>query len=273
MNWLDKLEKRLGRFAVRGLMTYIVGITGIVYALSYFDNEGIVISRLMLIPELALRGEVWRLVTYIFIPPETTVIWILFVLYFYYMIGSALENEWGSFRFNVFYFTGMVGTTIASFLTGYSGTALYLNLSLFLAFAKMFPNYELLIFFVLPVKVKYLAMIDWAFIGFAVVSGDMPTRIVALVSIMNYFLFFGKDIFNKSRNNRQVYYNRRKFRSEIPRDFTYHRCAVCGKTEKDDPKMDFRYCPECEGDYEYCMDHVRNHEHVKKQIEYKGMGQ
>jgi len=264
LNWLDILERRLGRFAIKNLMTYIVGITGIVFALSYFDREGLLIGKLILIPELVFRGEIWRLVTYIFIPPDTTILWILFVLYFYYMVGSALEHEWGSFKFNIFYFTGMIGTTIAAFITGYGATSLYLNLSLFLAFARIFPDYELFIFFVIPVKVKYLAMLNWAFIAYTVVIGNTSMRLTAIVSIINYFLFFGRDIFNYTKNNRQVYTNRRRFRSEIPRDFTFHRCTVCGKTEKDDPNMDFRYCPECEGDYEYCMDHVRNHEHVKK---------
>ena len=264
MNWLDKLERRLGRFAIKGLMAYIVGITGIVYALSYFDNSRAVIGKLMLIPQLVLRGEVWRLVTYIFIPPNASIMWILFTLYFYYMVGNALEHEWGSFKFNIFYLTGMIGTTIAAFITGYGATSLYLNLSLFLAFAKIYPNYELLLFFVIPVKVKYLAMVNWAFIIFTILAGDMSTRLIAIVSIINYFLFFSREILAGNKNRRQVYNNRRRFKTELPRNFTIHRCTTCGKTEKDDPNMDFRYCPECEGDYEYCMDHVRNHEHVKR---------
>lgn len=264
LNWFDKLERKFGKYAVKNLMAYIVAITGIVYALSYFDRRGFVIGKLMLIPELVLRGEVWRLITYIFIPPNTSIIWILFVLYFYYMVGSTLENEWGSFKFNIFYLTGMIGTTAAAFITGYGATSLYLNLSLFLAFAKIYPDYEMLLFFVIPVKMKYLAMLNWAFIIFTVLTGNMSTRLIAIVSIMNYFLFFGRDIFTSTKSNRQVYNNRRRFQSEIPRNFTFHKCTVCGKTEKDDPDMDFRYCPECEGDYEYCMDHVRNHEHVKK---------
>lgn len=261
--WIDKLERKLGRFAIRNLMAYIVGITGIVYALSYFDRSGFVIGKLMLIPQLVFRGEVWRLITYIFIPPASSPIWILFVLYFYYMIGTTLEHEWGSFKFNLFYLMGMMGTTAAAFITGFGATALYLNLSLFLAFARIYPDYELLLFFVLPVKIKYLAMLDWVFIAFTVLFGDMSSKLVAVVSILNYFLFFGREIISNSKSNRQVYNNRKRFRAELPRDFTIHRCTVCGKTEKSDPNMDFRYCPECEGDYEYCMDHVRDHEHIK----------
>jgi len=263
LSWLDRLERRFGRFAIRNLMAYIVGLTGIVYALSYFDTTGFLISKLMLVPNLVLKGEVWRLVTYIFIPPSASLIWILFVLYFYYMIGSALEHEWGSFRFNVYYFAGMLGTTIAAFITGYGATATYLNLSLFLAFAKLYPDHELLLFFILPVKIKYLAYINWAFIIITVLFGDIGSKVVAVVSIINYFLFFGKDILTNTKNNRQAYNNRRRFISELPKDFTIHRCTICGKTEKSDPDMDFRYCPECDGDYEYCMDHVRNHAHIK----------
>jgi len=264
LNWLDKLERKLGKFAIRNLMAYIVGITGIVFALSYYDKSGFVINKLMLIPALVLKGEVWRLITYIFIPPSLSLIWILFTLYFYYMVGNALEHEWGSFRFNIFYLIGMIGTTIAAFITGYGATSLYLNLSLFLAFAKIYPDYELLMFFIIPVKMKYLAMLEWVFIAFTVITGDMSTRIIAVVSILNYFLFFGRDILERSKSGRQTYNNRRRFQSELPRNFTIHKCTICGKTERDDPNMDFRYCPECEGDYEYCMEHVRNHEHVKK---------
>ncbi|HWQ30872.1 MAG TPA: hypothetical protein VN549_07765, partial [Negativicutes bacterium] len=245
--WIDKLERKYGRFAIKNLMAYIVGITGIVYALSYFDRSGFITGKLMLVPQLVLRGEVWRLVTYIFIPPATSLIWIMFVLYFYYMVGSSLEHEWGSFKFNVFYFTGMLGTTIAAFITGYGATSLYLNLSLFLAFAKIYPDYQLLLFFVIPVRIKYLAMLDWAFIIFTVVFGDIYSKIVAVVSILNYFLFFGKDAISTAKINRQVHNNRKRFNAELPRDFTIHKCTICGKTEKDDPKMDFRYCPECEG--------------------------
>lgn len=263
MNWLDRLERRFGKFAIRGLMSYIVGLTGIVYALSYFDRSGFLIGKLMLIPEFVMRGEVWRLVTYIFIPPNTAIIWILFTLYFYYMVGSALEHEWGSFRFNVYYFVGMLGTTIAAFITGYGATSLYLNLSLFLAFARIYPDFELLLFLVIPVKIKYLALLDWIYYAITVLFGDMGSRVVATVSIINYFLFFGRDIITASKTSRQAYQNRRRFKAELPRDFTIHRCTICGKTEKDDPDMDFRYCPECDGDYEYCMDHVRNHAHIK----------
>jgi len=244
-------------------MTYIVSLNLAVYLIGFIDTRGLIESKLLLIPDLVTRGEIWRLITYIFIPPSASMLWIVFVLYFYYMVGNSLENEWGSFRFNLYYLIGMAGTTIGAFITGIGATAVYLNLSLFLAFAYLFPNFELLLFFILPVKVKYLAWLNWAFLVYTVLFSSMPFKAAAVASVLNYFVFFGKDIFTRSRTNRQVYYNRKSFRAEMPKDFTIHRCTVCGKTEKSDPKMDFRYCSKCQGDYEYCMDHLFTHNHVK----------
>jgi len=264
MRWFDKLERKFGNIAIKGLMGYIVGLNAFVYLLTNFlDTTGTYTAKLMLIPELVLRGEVWRLFTYIFIPPEASWVFILFVLYFYYMVGNGLEREWGSFRFNIYYFIGMVGTTIAAFLTGGGTTAVYLNLSLFLAFARIYPDFQLLIFFILPVKMKYLAWLNWAFIAYTVVFEPVPFKVAALVSIINYFVFFGKDIVTRTNTGRQVYYNRKRFNANLPKMAYIHKCKICGITEKDNPQMDFRYCADCEGNHEYCMKHLETHEHVK----------
>lgn len=264
MSLLDRLERKFGRFAIRGLMGYIVGLNAFVFLLTFLDNTGEYIMKLVLIPPLVLQGEVWRLITYIFIPPTYDLLWVVFTLYFYYMIGNSLEHEWGSFKFNIFYLVGMIGTTAAAFITNGGATALYLNLSLFLAFARLFPNYQLLIFFVLPVKVKYLAWLDWAFFAYTVIFQPLPFKIIAVVSIINYFLFFGKDIVFGFKNRGRAYYNKQKYNARLPRNLTVHRCTVCGKTEKDDPGLEFRYCVDCEGNYEYCMEHLATHEHVRE---------
>jgi hypothetical protein len=264
MKWLYKLERVLGRFAIRNLMKYIVILNAVTFALIYLDPTGIVYSKMVLIPQLVLRGEIWRVITFIAIPPSLSLMWVFFTLYFYYMVGGALENEWGTVRFNVYYFLGILGTIAVSFIFGIPVTPIYINLSLFLAFARIYPNYELLIFFILPVKIKYLAMLEWVFIIFTILTGSMPSKLTAIVSILNYFIFFGGEILAGAKSNRQVHHNRQRFRADIPKDFTYHKCTVCGKTEKDDPKLEFRYCDQCEGDYEYCMEHVRNHEHIVK---------
>lgn len=271
MNWIDKLERKFGRFAIRGLITYIVAINAVVFALIYITGSYKIISLLTLNPDLILRGQIWRLVTYIFIPPQTSIFWIIFALYFSYMVGTALEQEWGSFRFNLYYLMGMLGTTIAAFISGGSVSGVYLNLSLFLAFARIYPDFELLLFFILPVKVKYLAWFEWIYVGFTVISQPIPYKLAALASIINYFIFFGGDIVRRTKINRQSYYNRKRFKSKIPTKTYIHKCTICGITEKDNPDMEFRYCSKCEGDYEYCMDHLHNHEHKTKVIDFESM--
>ncbi len=263
--WLDKLERRFGRYAIKNLMTYIVALNALTFLLMRVDPSGNFIWKIVLDPRLVLKGQVWRVVTYIFIPPDASILGI-FALYFYYLVGSALENEWGSFRFNVYYFTGMLLTTASSFLTGQIATPTYLNMSLFLAFARIYPDFQLLLFFILPVKIKYLAWLNWGYLAFTILNWSIPLqyKIFAVVSIVNYMIFFGKDIVISLKSGRRAYYNRQRFRSEMPREIIIHRCTICGITEKDNPRMEFRYCMDCEGDYEYCMEHLYTHEHVKE---------
>lgn len=284
MSFLDKLQRKFGRYAIRGLMKYIVIINFVVFLLSYIIPNINIQYKLALIPGLVMKGEVWRLITFLFIPPSQSIIWILFVLYFYYMIGNGLEQVWGSFKFNVYYFIGVIGAIAASFITGYTSTPEYLNLSLFLAFAYIYPDYEVLVFFVLPVKMRYLAILDAIFLAFTFITGDIMVKLLVIASVINFFLFFGREMFSHLRMKRKLNKRRSSFKrempkrpmakrtmakkgsrfnGEIPRIGTRHRCCVCGITENDDPDMDFRYCTSCEGDYEYCMNHLNNHEHKK----------
>ena len=142
MNILNKLERKFGRYAIKQLIVYIVGINALIYMLRIGMPQSDAISKLLLDPHLIMQGEVWRLITWVFIPPSASLLWIFFILYFYYMIGTGLEHEWGSFRFNIYYFTGVAATAIAAFITGQGATALYLNLSLFLAFAYIYPDFR-----------------------------------------------------------------------------------------------------------------------------------
>lgn len=264
MNWLNSLEKRFGRFGIRNLMLYIVGLNAVVFFLNMLDpTHSEFLYKLYLIPERVFQGEVWRLVTYIFIPPTFQPFWLIFALYFYYMIGTNLEHEWGTFKFNLFYLLGMVGTTVATLLTGGIGTPDYLNLTLFLAFAFVYPDYQLLIFFILPVKVKYLALLDVILLAYSFFAVGLTGKVAIVVSLLNFLLFFGKDILIRIRTGRRVQHNRRSFEARIPKDIVIHRCKVCGRTEKDDKDLEFRYCVDCEGDHEYCMEHLHSHEHVK----------
>ena len=268
---LDKLEKRIGKFCIRNLMIYIIAMNAVVFLMAYLFPELNIVSRLALVPELVLKGEVWRLVTFLFIPMSFHPFWIIFTLYFYYMIGTSLEHEWGAFKFNVYYFIGVLGTIAGAFLGG-RGTSTFLNLSLIFAFAYLFPNYQIMIFFFFPVKIKYLALFYAAGLVFTFALMPIVGLITVLGSAVNFILFFWKDIYYRIRFNRKAYMNQKEFKEKIPKIHVMHRCTICGITDVEDRKMDFRYCVDCEGDYEYCMDHLYNHEHVKADTPADGNG-
>lgn len=264
MSFLDKLERKFGRIAINNLMKYIVMITSILFAITYITRNYYFLSLFELNPHLIMKGQVWRLITFIFIPSSMSPISFIITMYFYYMIGNGLEEEWGSFRFNVYYILGMIGTILAGFIANDLVSATYLNLSLFLAFARIYPDFQILLFFILPIKIRYLAIFNWIFIGYTFAVGNMSLKLAAIASIVNYLIFFGKEIYTGVRNNKRVYDRRKEFKSKMPKIEYYHKCSICGITEKDNPDMDFRYCSTCEGNYEYCMDHLKSHEHVVK---------
>lgn len=262
MKWIATIEKKFGHLAIKRLMYYIIISNAIVLFLFYLNPS--IVSWLVLSPELVLKGDIWRLITFIAIPPTLNLFWGVFTLYFYYLIGTSLENEWGSVKFNLYYLTGMIATIIGAFITGGDSTAFYLNLSLFFAFARLYPDFEMLIFFILPVKIKYLAWFNWLYFGYTVLfSPFINTKIAALIAIGNYFLFFGRETIQSLKLKKQVHYNRKKFFDEIANTPPIHKCATCGITEKNDRRMDFSYCKECGDDFEYCAKHINDHQHQK----------
>lgn len=290
MNWIQKMERKFGRYAINNLMYYII----ILYIVGYLVdmlNPGFFYSYLSLNVEAILHGQVWRLVTFLAQPMDTSIIFLVFALHLYYMIGQHLEAQWGVFRFNLYFFAGVLFHIIAAFVvyfaTGVSmpiGTT-YLNLSLFFAFAALYPNVEFLLFFIIPVKVKYLALFDGLFFGYTILQAFMPAyggspyigviyharAIAAAVSLLNFVIFYFSSRNIKAYSPKQVH-RRKKFQKEIrnarvnkeaAKVGAKHRCAVCGRTELDDPNLEFRYCSKCNGAYEYCQDHLFTHEHVK----------
>ena len=263
MNWINRLERKFGKYAVKNLMGYIVGANAVVFFISMIDPQAINLLRLD--PGLVMQGEVWRLVTFIFIPPPIRFIFlIIFVLYFYYMVGTRLEYQWGSFKFNIYYLLGIVATIGASFITGAPATPVHLNLSLFLAFATLHPDHQILFMLLIPIKVKYLA---WVYAVSLVLSlfGGLASALMALASLLNYLLFFTGYLVRHIKLRKQTRAGKKRFQSKTSNRRYFHCCAVCGKTELDDPDMEFRYCSRCEGLYEYCMDHLHQHEHVKSE--------
>lgn len=259
---LDRLERKIGKYSIRNLMIYITALNGAVFLLAFLIPDLNLYSKLALIPSLVMKGEVWRLITFLFIPMNSSPIWIVFTLYFYYLIGSALEREWGSFKFNVYYLIGVLGTIGAAFLGG-GADAVILNFSLIFAFAYLFPNFQIMLFFFLPVKIKYMAI---AYAVLLIISaGFSPVRWLMIIgSVVNFILFFWRDLYYRLKFNKKAHITRQQFKAQIPKLHIMHRCYICGKTDVEDRKMEFRYCCDCDGDYEYCMDHLYNHEHIKE---------
>ena len=204
--WLDKLNRRFGRHSIRRLMTIIVAGMGVGFLLDlFYPVTGVSVSSLLAFHRSAiLHGQVWRLITFIFIPPDSSILFILFSLYFYWLIGNALENQWGSFRFNVYYLCGTLGTILAGMITGYA-TNSYLNLSLFLAFALIYPDYQVLVFFLLPIKVKFLALLDAAGLVMLFILDSWPGRISLLIALANVILFFWGDFTGWLKNAKRRY--------------------------------------------------------------------
>lgn len=286
MNWLNKLERKFGRFAVPNLMIWLIGAYTIGFFL-YKVNSSI-LGYLVLSPYHVLHGQVWRLFSWIFVPTSTDLISLLFMALLYYQLGSVLERTWGTFRFNVYIFGGMFFTVIGSFLLyfisylfgGAEAAALmsvqsamgintsYINMSIFLAFATMYPDMQVMLMFIIPVKMKWMAIVYGVMIVFELIVNDWAGRVAIIMSLLNFIIFF-LSTRNLARYKPQEIQRRQKFKAQMrePRrgaGATKHKCAVCGRTELDDPNLEFRFCSKCEGNFEYCQDHLFTHQHMRR---------
>lgn len=210
MNWMDRLERKFGRYAIPRVMVFITGIMLAVFAADLILG-GRVTPMLVFHRGLILQGQVWRLITFIFLPPNSSVFWIAFSLYFYCLMGSALENAWGSFRFNLFYLCGILGSILAGFATGY-GVNHFLNMSLFFAYAAVYPENQLMLFFLIPIKVKWLAALDALYFAYMFLVGGWSSRVAILFSLLNIWLFFGGDLFRRIRQQAGYWKTRQQFR-------------------------------------------------------------
>jgi hypothetical protein len=265
MNLLDKLERKLGRFAVPHVTIVLIACQVVVFVANLGpQRQGVqpISEMLALVPAAVLQGEVWRLFTFLVIPPASNVIFAFFFWYLFYLMGTALERTWGVFRYNVYLLVGYVATVGLAFIVpDVPATNLFLQASVFLAFAYLYPDFELYIFFVLPVKIKWLALFTWIGYAYTMIVGGWLPRLLVLASVCNFLLFFGKDIWLRLRTGQRRMYNQAR-RLAVREPAYYHRCTVCGITDRTDPQMEFRYCSKCAGNHAYCMDHLRSHDHV-----------
>ena len=275
-NWLDKMERRFGRYAIRNLTMYLLAGYAIGYLLSFTMPQ--LLTYFTLEPALILKGQVWRLLSWVIIPPNDNIIFVIFMMLLYYSLGNTLENYWGAFRYNVYIFSGILFTVIGAFIvngliggvTGFGSlySTYYINMSIFLACASIMPDYQLLLYGIIPIKMKWLAILDVVLLAVDAVQGGLIIRIVIIASLLNFIIFFFCNRNLRGHSPKQAV-RRKKFQKQISRPQNQyaggakHRCAVCGRTELDDPTLEFRYCSKCNGNYEYCQDHLFTHEHVK----------
>lgn len=288
MNFLNKLERKFGRHAITGLMKYIIICYIIGYIIEFLAPR--FMSFLTLEPYMIFHyGQVWRLVSWILIPPQTNIFFAIIMMIFYYQLGTVLEQTWGTFRFNVYIFGGMIFTVLGAILMyflmgqqvlgGYFSTY-YINLSIFLAFAVCYPDMKVMLYFIIPIKMKWMAIVYAALAVASAISSGWVARVAILASLLNFIIFFLLTRNMKAYSPHEMK-RKRDFRRQMGQSgmggrttnagngrsgqgqITRHKCAICGRTELDDPNLEFRFCSKCDGNYEYCQDHLFTHKHVK----------
>ena len=304
--WLDRFCYNHPRFGIPELMKYIA-IGNVAVFIADMLMNGMLTSLIAFMPEQILRGEIWRLVTFVFVPVSSggytifgQTFFFALATFFYYWIGTALERQWGTTRFTVFYGLGVILNIVAGFviyavlvgqLTGVGVAAAqarsylrtlstismtYVNMSLFFSFATLYPDMRVFLYGIIPIKVKWLAWLDVLFfvwsIGSYLLDGQWAMALAPVIAILNYLIFFWEDLARSLNLGREKVRHRtsaqtinfKKAQKEVQQRKGYlHKCAVCGITDADDPNMEFRYCSKCNGYYCYCMRHINNHTHVQ----------
>ncbi len=288
---MSKFEKKFGKYAIQNLSLVLIVCYIVGYVLQIINPN--VLSYFSLNPYMILRGQIWRLFTWVIIPPGSFDMFTIIMLFFYYSIGTTLERTWGTYRYNVYLFSGMLFTIIGSFVCmGYcyfivgemdAVTAQYLfevgssffstyyiNMSIFLAFAATFPQAQVLLMFIIPVKMKWMGILYGIMLVFEFLSVPYGfpissfTRFSIVFSLLNFVVFYFTSRGRIHMSPKQMK-RRAQFHSEVKRNqaITRHKCAICGQTEEDNPDLQFRFCSKCNGNYEYCQEHLFTHEHVK----------
>mgnify|MGYP002673047804 FL=1 len=286
MDFLTKLERKYGKYAIPNLTLILISGFILGYLIEIFMPEGL--QLLAMNPEKILHGQIYRLVTWVVIPPSSASILVIITLFFYFSIGRTLENSWGDFRYTVYILSGiiftdigMMGTYLIMHLMGqsqlldmyyqaglYGASTYYLCMSMFLAYAFMFPDMQVLLYFIIPIKVKWLGYLDIAYLLVMILQyGYMhyyTGMVTVIMSVLNFILFYfmskGKTKMTPAQRKRKRKYKQQVRQSQI---LTRHKCAICGQTELDNPNLEFRYCSRCKGNYEYCQNHLFTHEHKR----------
>ena len=265
---------------IPNLMLYIILGNAVVYLISVFAGNFTLYNLLSFNRGRILRGEIWRLFTYPLTLWDSNILFMVITLFCYYSLGTAMERQWGTLKFNIFYLTGMVLMDIYGLVFNCQASVYYLNMSLFLGYATLYPQAGFLLFFIIPIKAWVFALFDLIVILIGVFQPPYSVaNLFPLIALGNYFLFFGKDVLNVvplswQNKLRKVFHRAPKQQPKIihfhvtqaPKQeapaYT-HRCTVCGRTDVSNPELEFRYCSKCNGYYCYCSDHINNHSHIQ----------
>ena len=299
MKPMSNFEKKFGKYAIKNISLVLI----LFYACGYLINwiNPVMFNYLTLNPYAILfKGQIWRLITWLIIPPENFSFFTLIMLYFYYSIGTTLERTWGTYRYNLYLFLGIIFTAVGAFaMMGFvylfqrdilfamgaenyfavlptMFSTYYVNMSIFLAFAATFPDMQVLLFFFIPIKVKILGIIYGVLLVYEFIAGvgnkylNAANRFVIGASLLNFIVFFLTSRNMIHMSPKQVK-RRQEFKREVKQSakITRHKCAICGRTEETNPELEFRFCSKCDGNYEYCQDHLFTHAHVKYQGDHK----
>ena len=289
--WISRFCYNHPKLGIRNLTRYLVIGMVIVYAAAWTTHNTLY-YYIALYPELVLQGEIWRLVTFIFIPANTELFWFVFEVLFLYFIGNSLEEFLGTSRFSVFFFLGVILNAVFTFAAYFllpvlnpsdatisflfSPSMTYIKLSMFFAFATISPDSYITTYFIITVKAKWLALVaalaEVLLILRSLLDGDWFGILLVVVSIFNYLLFFWEDLLKlgKAQAGRAAYqasprtinFKRAQRKAQARRGYL-RKCSVCGVTDAEDPNMEFRYCSKCNGYYCYCIKHINDHVHVK----------
>lgn len=282
MDFLTKLERKYGKFAIPNLTVILIGGFILGYMIMIMQPEALYLINLN--PAKIMQGQIYRLITWIVMPPRGVSLWIIITIMFYFSIGRTLENVWGDFRYTLYILSGVlftdigvVGTYLVMKLSGQAAMAeifaassdtstYYLCMSMFLAYAFMFPNMQVLMYFVVPIRVKWLGYLYIAYLIVDVLSYGLAEyyagMVTVIMSVLNFFVFYclSKGKLKVKHMKRKKTYKREVRQTQI---LTRHKCTICGQTEEDNPNLEFRYCSRCKGNYEYCNQHLYTHPHKK----------
>ena len=269
---------------IPNLMLYIALGSAVVYVMSQISGNYFLYYLLCFDRNLILQGQVWRLITYPLTYNAGNILLTAVALLCYYSLGRAMENIWGTLRFNLYYLSGVVMMDIYCMLFGGTADVVYLNMSLFLAYATLFPDAQFLLFFIIPIKAWIFALIDLVMVLIGLFTYAFPYNLFSIISLANYFLFFGKDVLNVipmswranaarllrkkppvQKKAKVIHFDAGSYEAShatVQAPYT-HKCTVCGRTDVSNPELEFRYCSRCRGYYCYCQDHINNHTHIE----------